>query len=275
MEGLPQELINRFCSHLEKADLKSVLTLTSQLRYAAEKHSGAFREFTIDKDSTEMFLLRFSSYRLNFLREVEFRPTFPPVLQSNDDDEQLPCRDSANDVQKREESLSNQIQLLFRTLRHVEDRAGEKQATGRYRLSIFGTARKIRGDNFRPHHLVIGWRVHLLQVELPTVASIESLNGVRHWVMTTSTLQNITKATGKAHGATRELTLPMPSRHSAEYFQNHCSEPLYTFWVHSIARSTSTTIIPYRTWSVLSKKMLFVPVFVCYARASATHSSDA
>ena len=80
MNDLPQELIDRICSHLSNEDLRSVLTLTSQFRYAAERYSGAFEEFTVNAKISQKFLDCFSGHRLLYLREVRFRPKFPPVL---------------------------------------------------------------------------------------------------------------------------------------------------------------------------------------------------
>ena len=67
MNDLPQELVDRICSHLDKPDLKSVLTLTSQFRYAAERYSGAFREFSVNESNAKEFLSCFSNYRLRYL----------------------------------------------------------------------------------------------------------------------------------------------------------------------------------------------------------------
>jgi hypothetical protein len=56
MDQLPQELVEKICRYLPKADLKNVLTLTSKFQYASERYSGTFSEFTIDKNNFKTFL---------------------------------------------------------------------------------------------------------------------------------------------------------------------------------------------------------------------------
>lgn len=85
MNDLPQELVDGICSYLPREDLQNVLMLSRQFQYSAEKYSGFFEKYTLDTDNSAEFHSRFSSYRLMYLQEAIFRPTFPP------DSVALPC----------------------------------------------------------------------------------------------------------------------------------------------------------------------------------------
>ena len=112
MNGLPQELIDQISSHLPKQDLHNVLTLSCKFRYAPERYSGAFAEFTVNESNAAEFLVRFSNHRLLYLREVKFRPAFPTLYDTsdneddNEDDSEVLCRESAHEVHDRNESFT-------------------------------------------------------------------------------------------------------------------------------------------------------------------------
>ena len=175
MNDLPQELVDKICSYLPQQHLKKVLTLTRPFRYSAERFSGFFQEYTVNERNAPEFISRFSGHRLLYLREVIFRPTLPPLLNPDSQDaESVPCRETADEARKRDEWFTHQMQWLLRTLRPIEDRPGEKRIQGRYRLSIYSPTRRPETDWICPHHVVIGWRVRLLDVELPLVLSVQS-----------------------------------------------------------------------------------------------------
>ncbi|XP_014554071.1 hypothetical protein COCVIDRAFT_28799 [Bipolaris victoriae FI3] len=128
MNNLPQELVDEICSYMPTEDLKHVLMLNRQFRYGAERYSGFFDEYTIKEDSIE-FLSCYSCHRLLCLKEVIFKPMLPPVLKSPDSEE-LPCRESAEEIREKDESFTRQVQHLFdvqhlsNTLSLLEQQAG-------------------------------------------------------------------------------------------------------------------------------------------------------
>jgi hypothetical protein len=87
MDRLPQELVEEITSHLSIDDLKNVLTLSANFRFAAERYSGAFTEFTVNESNADRFVERYSGHRLLYLREVHFRPNFPPLWLPDDKDD--------------------------------------------------------------------------------------------------------------------------------------------------------------------------------------------
>jgi hypothetical protein len=172
MDRLPQELVDKICSHLPTADLKSVLLLTGQFQYGAERYSGAFSEFTINETNIDTFIQRYSGHRLLYLREVVFRSSLAPVDGPRDFHEY--CREDLGKLREKDEEFSNQISTLFRTLQLVERQAGETHAPGRYRLSVYHPTRIVRIFECN-HHLFVSWRIHLLRAaELPLIYSVRT-----------------------------------------------------------------------------------------------------
>ncbi|EUC44120.1 hypothetical protein COCMIDRAFT_38013 [Bipolaris oryzae ATCC 44560] len=173
MNNLPQEIVDEICSYIPREDLKNVLTLNRQFRFGAERYSGFFDEYTIKEDNIE-FLSRYSCHRLLYLKEVIFRPILPPVLEPPEGEE-LPCRESAEEIREKDESFTRQVQHLFNTLSLLEQQAGEMHASGRYQLSVHSLAQDITYFIWCPHRLYVSWRVHLLTLDLPEIASVHSL----------------------------------------------------------------------------------------------------
>ncbi|EUC33925.1 hypothetical protein COCCADRAFT_4650 [Bipolaris zeicola 26-R-13] len=99
MNNLPQELVDEICSYMPREDLKHVLMLNRQFRYGAERCSGFFDEYTIKEDI--------------------FKPMLPPVLKSPDSEE-LPCRESAEEIREKDEPFTRQVQHLF-NVQHLSD----------------------------------------------------------------------------------------------------------------------------------------------------------
>jgi len=176
MDRLPRELIDKVCSFLPQDDLKNVLTLTNKFRYAAERFSGAFAEYTIDESNSETFVALYSGRRLPYLREVSFKPTFSPIFYHYD--REMSCRENKAEVRKKDESFTRQINFLFATLQSIEGKPGQSTNLGRYRLSIYAPTREvdvraINGNCLHYHY--ISWRVHLLDPDtLPYIASVRS-----------------------------------------------------------------------------------------------------
>ncbi|KAF2241818.1 hypothetical protein BU26DRAFT_555975 [Trematosphaeria pertusa] len=176
MDWLPQELVDKVASYLSKDDLESVLTLSSKLRYAAERHSGAFTSFNITEDNAEKFVVLFSGHRLPYLREVRFLPWFP--TQHHRHDPPLACRESQEELLEKDKSFTRQIQFLFTTLRTVEDQASDRHTPGRYRLTIYSPIRLVEDEiqRYCLHHDYVSWRVHLRNPsELPQIVSVQSV----------------------------------------------------------------------------------------------------
>jgi hypothetical protein len=172
MDQLPQELVDKICSHLPIADLKSVLLLTGRFRYGAERYSGAFSEFTINETNVDTFIQRYSGHRLLYLQEVVFRSSLAPVDGPRDFHEY--CREDPGKLQGKDEEFSTQISTLFRALQVVERQASTKNAPGRYRLSVYHPTRIVRIFECN-HHLFVSWRIHLLRAaELPLIHSVRT-----------------------------------------------------------------------------------------------------
>lgn len=180
MDQLPQELIDKVGGFLPKEDLKHVLTLSTKFRYAAERHSGAFSEFQIGEGNAEKFVDTYSGHRLRYLRNVIFRPRLSRRLQEDYPEEIMPCHDSKEELQQTDEQFTSQIQFLLATLKSTEDRAGDRNSPGRYRLEVFSPERLVTSASDSNtnclHHHYVGWRVRLLDASrLSKVMSVRSL----------------------------------------------------------------------------------------------------
>lgn len=170
MDQLPQELVDRICRNLEAPDLKNTLLLSRKFQFSSEKYSGRFTRRVLRVSTAQKFIDTYSGHRLIYLQEVEFRPTFARLRQTS---EKLPCRESEDDIRQRDESFSQQIQLLFNTLKTVEERAG-RCAPGRLRLALFSPTRMVDSEVCL-HRRYVSWRVHLLAVDaLPKIHSIRA-----------------------------------------------------------------------------------------------------
>jgi len=77
MDQLPRELIGRISRYLSRDSLKNTLLLCHAFRFAAEKYSGAFAEFTLGESNAEKFIATFSSHRFLYLRNLEFGISLP------------------------------------------------------------------------------------------------------------------------------------------------------------------------------------------------------
>ncbi|KAF2130886.1 hypothetical protein P153DRAFT_287537 [Dothidotthia symphoricarpi CBS 119687] len=175
MDQLPQELVDRISSYLSPDDLKNTLLLSHAFRFSTEKYSGAFARFALNEDTAEKFIDTFSGHRLLYLRDLEFGIRLPLPEDSQ-------RRDNADQVSKHDKSFTQQITFLFKTMKTVEERAGNQNKPGTVRLAISSPSRPIfRGRSLSYHHH-LSWRVHLLEPEaLPLLKSVRSLEVGDDW----------------------------------------------------------------------------------------------
>jgi hypothetical protein len=173
MNTLPQELIDRISSYLNRDDLRNTLLLSRKLQYAAEQYSGLFSDFALTSDNAAKFLSIYSSYRFRYLRNVSFATTVP-AIDSNDDAEQ-DCRDTAKELKIVDEEFTRQISVLFSTLKMLESRVKDKYGPGRIHLTVYTPTRDLCAGQCY-HRKFTSWRVHLLSPStLPTLTSVQSL----------------------------------------------------------------------------------------------------
>ncbi|KAH6616894.1 hypothetical protein C7974DRAFT_402614 [Boeremia exigua] len=174
VDQLPQELIDRISRCLPTQDLKNTLLLSHAFRFSAEKYSGAFTSFDFDKDTAERFLSIYSGHRLLYLRDLRCAIRLPPPADSA-------RRDNADQLRKHDMSFTEQITLLFKTVKSVEERAGN-HGPGKIRLAISPLLRPIFRELSLSYHDHLSWRIHLLDPEaLPILNSIRSLEVGDDW----------------------------------------------------------------------------------------------
>ncbi|KAH7081814.1 hypothetical protein BKA63DRAFT_504686 [Paraphoma chrysanthemicola] len=176
MNRLPRELIDNICAFLPKDDLKNLLTVSVPFRYAAEMHSGAFEKFTIDESNSEKFLALCSGHRLPYLRDVIFRPGIAELIRREHADGCLECRENEQELLAKDEVFTNQIKILFNTLKLLEEQGSRRSIIGRYILSIYSLTTPADREEHCLHLCHVGWRVHLLNPsELPQLSCVWSL----------------------------------------------------------------------------------------------------
>jgi hypothetical protein len=175
MNQLPHELVDRVSSFLSPESLKNTLLLSHAFRSAAEKYSGAFARFALNKNTAEKFSTTFSGYRLSYLRDLEFEIRLPSPVDSN-------LRDDANQLRRLDQVFTEQVTFLFKTLKTVEEGAGNQSEHGTVRLAISPLWRLIRCDRPLSYHDHLSWRIHLLNPgALPSLRSIRSLEVGHAW----------------------------------------------------------------------------------------------
>jgi hypothetical protein len=175
MDQLPQELVDRISSYLSPNDLKNTLLLSHAFRFPAEKYSGAFASFTLDQNTVEKFIDTFSGHRLLYLRNLEFEISLQPPNN-------IELRDDADQLSKHDQDFTQQIMFLFKTMKTVEERAGNQKKPGTVRLAISSPGRPIPSERPLSYHHYLSWRVHLLEPEaLPLLESVRSLEVGGDW----------------------------------------------------------------------------------------------
>lgn len=182
MDSLPQELTDHISSYLSIEDLKNSLKVSPAFQIAAERFSGAFDEFELNKENGSKFINLFGGRRLGYLRHLSFRTQLPPLDDEIDLEEELEkhgdclqIRDTFEEVQNGNKCFTDQIRFLFSTIKEVEDRAHIKHG-GRVRLTIYSPTRFVRYDDYHTQRAYVSWRVKLLKPEsLPNLTSVRAL----------------------------------------------------------------------------------------------------
>ncbi|KAL5371573.1 hypothetical protein DPSP01_014175 [Paraphaeosphaeria sporulosa] len=122
MNSLPQELVDKIASFLDRRDLGAIVLLSRKLRYAAEYHSGAFAEARLKADSA--VIRKFSSiycgHRSSYLRVIVLDTSVPGVYDENIEYPEQDCRDTEKDVQTMTEAFSQEMSMLFSAISALE-----------------------------------------------------------------------------------------------------------------------------------------------------------
>jgi hypothetical protein len=185
MNNLPQELVDRISSFLDREDLKNTLLLSREFQHAAEQFSGAFSSYALTEDNDSEFLGTYSGRHFRHLRTVEFRTSVPALdwdKEAHSDDEYPTCRDTEDELQLMDEEFTRQIKFLFATLEAVESCASKAYGPGKIELTLYTPTRQVDVEQYCLHRTFTSWRVHLLAPEtLPSLTSVRALvaeNGV-------------------------------------------------------------------------------------------------
>ncbi|KAF2682517.1 hypothetical protein K458DRAFT_419927 [Lentithecium fluviatile CBS 122367] len=179
MNDFPPELIDRISSFLEHDDLKRTLFVSPSFQVASERHSGAFNSFTFrnnDVDS-KAFLSTYSGRRLPYLRYIEVHTDFPSLQPWDAYPDELPCRESQDELLAKDESFTKQVQSVFVTIKKAENEASlAHYGSGKTQLTILTPIRWV-DPSFCRHRVSSAWRVHLLRPQdLPKLSSIRALS---------------------------------------------------------------------------------------------------
>lgn len=180
MNGLPQEIVDNICSHLDHDNLKSVLLLSRKFQYAAEQYSEAFERFGLTTESIETFVEIYTGRRFRYLRQLEFRtilPTPDGIERPEDAIEGADCfRESREELESIDENYTQQINLLFTAIDTIETRECNKTISGNIHLKLFTPTMELNPTTWPLQRLFVSWRVHLLMPEtLPKLNSIREL----------------------------------------------------------------------------------------------------
>ncbi|KAF1971549.1 hypothetical protein BU23DRAFT_569717 [Bimuria novae-zelandiae CBS 107.79] len=132
MNKLPQELVDNISRYLDRDDLKNTLLLSRQVQYAAERYSGAFSTYILNKHNSDRFLKIYEGQRFfRYLRRVEFRTSVRGLEgEANRDHRDNPCRDSAEELRQMDEDFTLQIHFLISKLYRVEIQARAVKSLG-------------------------------------------------------------------------------------------------------------------------------------------------
>lgn len=180
MNGLPQEVVDNICSHLDRDNLKSVLLLSRKFQYAAEQYSEAFESFCLTTELIDKFVETYTGRRFRYLRQLEFRTTLPVpdgIESPEDAIEGANCfRESREELESIDESYTQQINLLFTAINTVETQECNKTISGNIHLKLFTPTMEMNPNTWPLQRLFVSWRVHLLMPEtLPELSSIREL----------------------------------------------------------------------------------------------------
>lgn len=186
MDRLPQELLDQVSSYLDPEHLKHTLTVSRAFQVAAEKYSGAYNDFELNKETAHRFVNTFGGRRLGYLQHIAFRTTLPALekkLDWNSCPQGHPVRDSQDELRAADESFTDQIEFLFSIVKKTEDLARSEKVHGKVQLTLYTPVRYVDRLNCSIQRAYVSWRVHLLEPEsLPNLTSIHTLrleNGVK------------------------------------------------------------------------------------------------
>lgn len=182
MNKLPQELIDRISSYLEREDLRNTLFISRQFQHAAEQYSAAFESYVLTESNADKFLETYSDRRFNYLRYLHFSTAFSDI-GSQDDDEDV-CRDDdtcrefvAEEREALDQEFTRQVNFLFSTVDAMEAQQSKVSGPGRIHLSIYTPKRFVNKAQFCLHYTFVSWRVDLLSpATLPQLSSIQHLS---------------------------------------------------------------------------------------------------
>ncbi|KAF2631838.1 hypothetical protein BU25DRAFT_316776, partial [Macroventuria anomochaeta] len=77
MDQLLQELVDRICRNLDVRDLKTTLLFSRKFQFLSESYSEIFTRRVLTTSTAQKFISTYTSHRLLYLCQVEFRPTHP------------------------------------------------------------------------------------------------------------------------------------------------------------------------------------------------------
>ncbi|KAF9699754.1 hypothetical protein EKO04_002673 [Ascochyta lentis] len=180
MDGLPQEVVDNICSHLDHDNLKSVLLLSRKFQYAAEQYSEAFDSYCLTIGSIDRFVETYTGRRFRYLRQLEFRTTLPPPDGIEGPEDAVEggntFRESQEELESIDENYTQQINLLFTAINTVETQECNTTISGNIHLKLFTPTMELNPTTWPLQRLFVSWRVHLLMPEtLPVLNSIRAL----------------------------------------------------------------------------------------------------
>lgn len=181
MNNLPQEMVDHVCSYLDHDSLKSTLLVSQKFQLAAELYSGAFRSFTLTKDNIDIFIATYSSRRFRYLQELEYQVIIPASERTGDpgdwdDEDEKQYRESQTELEIVDEHYTQQINLLFSTMKSVEMHPCNETVAGDVHLTIFTPTTYFNLNVWSLQREFIRWLVHLLTPEtLPAVDPVRRL----------------------------------------------------------------------------------------------------
>ncbi|KAK2875646.1 hypothetical protein FQN49_001544 [Arthroderma sp. PD_2] len=174
MFGLP-ELVHLIVEHVGFYNERRSLLTVSRL-FQAEVEQSAWRSYTFRTDSsTEGFLEKYHGHRSRYLDSIDIYIDFP--TQVSTDEDELPCRETAEDLRLYNELFTRQISALFTMIKTLEERELPQNRPGNIHLRLWAPNHYRDGDEICEHRGYLSWRLCLLTHEnLPTLLSVNRLS---------------------------------------------------------------------------------------------------
>ncbi|EFR01384.1 hypothetical protein MGYG_04391 [Nannizzia gypsea CBS 118893] len=167
------ELVHLIVEQAEWYERRQLLTISRLFQAAVEP--SVWRGYTFRTDSSaEEFLEKYHGHRSRYLRSIDIHIDFPTQVAT--DGNEIPCRETAKDLQSYNELFTRQILALFTMLKTLEDRELPQNRPRDINLCL-RIYRLYRGSNKECHHRErLSWRLCLLtHKDLPTLSSVISL----------------------------------------------------------------------------------------------------